>query len=131
MGDLDTSISAYEKGFYIKNDYYNGINLSFLHNLRASITSGPEAIADAVIAQRVRRRVLQICSGLVSPGASMRAEEHYWVLATVAEAWTGLGDDAKAEEAFEAAKALKPADWMTASTQEQLVRLRELLRPRQ
>ena len=26
--DLDTSIFAYEKGFYLKNDYYNGINLA-------------------------------------------------------------------------------------------------------
>src|SRR5262249_38060158 len=32
---LDASIEAYERGFYLKQDYYNGINLAFLYNVRA------------------------------------------------------------------------------------------------
>ena len=34
---LDTAIWAYEKAFYVKNDYYNGINLAFLLNVRAAL----------------------------------------------------------------------------------------------
>ncbi len=33
---LDTAITAYQRGFYIRNDYYNGINFAFLLNVRAA-----------------------------------------------------------------------------------------------
>ena len=61
---LDRAISSYEHGFYLKNDYYNGINLAYLLNLRASISPGDDAIADDVLARRVRRRVASICEGI-------------------------------------------------------------------
>ena len=34
---LDVAVNAYERGFYLKQDYYNGINLAFLLNVRASV----------------------------------------------------------------------------------------------
>src|SRR5580704_9953762 len=52
---LDKAIWAHEKGFYVKNDYYNGINLAFLLNVRAALKTDAEpaeAIADFVTAQR-------------------------------------------------------------------------------
>jgi len=33
---LTAAIWAHEKGFYLKNDYYNGINLAFLLDCRAA-----------------------------------------------------------------------------------------------
>ena len=45
-----------ERGFIIKRDYYNGTNLAYLLNLRASMSSGDDRIADNVLADRVRRR---------------------------------------------------------------------------
>jgi hypothetical protein len=33
--DLNESIDAYARGFHLKQDYYNGINLAFLLELRA------------------------------------------------------------------------------------------------
>src|SRR4030095_9790527 len=32
---LDKAIRSYERGFYLRNDYYNGINFAFLLNIRA------------------------------------------------------------------------------------------------
>ena len=73
---LDKAVRGYERGFYLRNDYYNGINLAFLLNVRAAHATvlaqhsvAPaetparlaEAIADFVQAQRVRREVLAIC----------------------------------------------------------------------
>ena len=58
-------IWAYEKGFYLKNDHYNGINFAFLLNVRASISTVREAMADVVIAERVRRRVMAMCENLL------------------------------------------------------------------
>jgi tetratricopeptide (TPR) repeat protein len=127
---LDKAIWASEKGFYLKNDYYNGINLAYLYNVRASISEGPDAVTDFVLAQRMRRSVVDICQALLDktkptgPG-----ETRYWVLATLAEAWTGLGDETKSQEYLNQALALDPppAQWMTESTQEQLKKLRGLL----
>jgi tetratricopeptide (TPR) repeat protein len=61
---LDESIAAYERGFYLKQDHYNGINLAYLLNLRSveALKTGnkDEAIADFVIANRVRREVIRL-----------------------------------------------------------------------
>jgi hypothetical protein len=66
---LDKAIWAHEKGFHVKNDYYNGINLAFLLNVRAALKADDdpaEAIADFILAQRTRRRVLQLCEALLA-----------------------------------------------------------------
>ena len=123
---LDTSINAYEKGFYLKNDYYNGINLAYLFNVRAAEHPGTdEAIADMVNAKRKRRRVLEICEPLQ---ASATGDAKYWVLATMAEAWFGMGERAKADAVLQEAFALDPApkQWMKDSTTEQLAKLDKL-----
>ena len=54
---LSASIKFYEKGYQIKDDYYNGINLAYLLNVRAAITSETDdAIADKVLAKRTIAR---------------------------------------------------------------------------
>lgn len=127
LDDLNTAIFAYEKGFYLKDDYYNGINLAFLYNLRSSLSAGDEATADAVIAQRIRRKVLEICKPLLASDTQLTAETRYWILATVAEAYTGLRNDGKAQESLRQAEALSQPKWMMDSTNEQLTRLKQLL----
>jgi hypothetical protein len=127
---LDKAIWSSEKGFYLKNDYYNGINLAYLYNVRASISEGPDAVTDFVLAERTRRWVVNICQAVLDKTKPMdAAETGYWVLATLAEAWTGLGDETKSQEYLTRALALKPspAQWMIESTQEQLKKLRGLL----
>ena len=144
---LETALLSYEKGFYIRNDYYNGINLAYLYNLRASISSGAEANADFVMARRIRTRVIAICNAWLEAEEERRkrterqvqgeewvekeerrwAEEKYWVLATKAEASAGLGDDVAAHKYFDEAKALGPAAFMVASTETQIATLKGLL----
>ena len=132
---LDSAIWASEKGFYLKNDYYNGINLAYLYNVRSSVSGGSDAIADFVLAERTRRRVVDICEEWLkrmkveAGGKRVDSNEPYWVLATLAEAWTGLGDEAKAQAYQSQALALNPppAQWMVSSTQEQLNKLRGLI----
>ena len=125
---LEGAISAYEKGFILKNDYYNGINLAFLYNVRASVSSGAEAIADTVTAQRIRQRVLAICETLLAANGSMAMEPKYWLLATMAEACAGLGDMAGEQKYLQQANALNPPEWMIDSTNQQLQTLRSLMK---
>ncbi len=128
---LDKAIWAHEKGFYVKNDYYNGINLAFLLNVRAALnaTAEPaEAIADFVVAQRIRRRVLALCQALLASTPAPQGPDWYWIQATMAEAYAGLGEDEKAQALLNEAKA-RPgvAGWMLQSTEEQLAKLKGLL----
>lgn len=128
---LSTAIWAYEKGFYLKSDYYNGINFAFLLNVRAAQSDGEDAVADRVQARRVRERVLAICDRLLAEGVKgesddTRLEEEYWIRATAAEALFGLGDPAYAV-AFDTAKKLNPESWMIRSTDDQLRLLKKLL----
>jgi hypothetical protein len=127
---LDKAIWAHEKGFYVKNDYYNGINLAFLLNVRAALnTQEPaEAIADFVVAQRTRRRVLTLCQALIDSTPSPKGADLYWIKATMAEALFGLGEEAKAQEILDKAKTQPDvASWMIQSTEEQLAKLKSLL----
>ena len=129
---LDEGIWAYEKGFYLKNDYYNGINFAFLLNVRAAISSGREAVADTVIAERVRKRVLNICESLLRTGIRDDAgkpdrEQMFWVNATIAEALIGIGETEKARDVIESAVKEAPEAWMETSLNDQLTALKKLL----
>ena len=123
---LDEAVRGYERGFSISNDYYNGINLAFMLDVRATVGSNrAEAVADAVQAMRVRRAVIEICERELT-GDRLQPSDKYWVLATLAECFSGIGEEEKAERSLEEAAAAAPARWMVDSTREQLDKLREL-----
>jgi len=133
---LDEAVRAYERGFYLRNDYYNGINYAYLLNERAAHPIGfPEAIADFVQARRVRQEVISICNQWLDsnplsvrpPAGSKLAVIRYWVLATLAEAHIGLEEDALGQQRLEEAFAAAPEQWMKKSTQDQLDKLKALL----
>ena len=147
---LNKAIRSYERGFYLRNDYYNGINFAFLLNIRAAhavelaktsdaVSHRAAAIADYVQAQRVRKEVLSICEQWVksnpAPSEEATAEakkqyenSKYWVVASQAEAYLGMGDkQAEAEEAYTQAYASAPEEWMIESTKEQRAKLEALL----
>ncbi|HEX7186076.1 MAG TPA: TRAFs-binding domain-containing protein [Thermoanaerobaculia bacterium] len=137
---LDEAVRAYERGFYLRNDYYNGINVAYLLNVRAANTSDPaEAIADFVQARRIRKEVLSICQQWLAAnpapdgqGANPEAVKEYqkgryWVLATLGEAYVGLGDEAQGQQWLQEAYSVAPEGWMKGSTEEQIGKLKLLL----
>jgi len=137
---LNQAVRAYACGFYLRNDYYNGINLAYLLNVRAAHAQSPaEAVADFVEAQRVRREVLSVCERWLdeNPAPSGRratkkaTDEYlsnkYWVVATQAEAYLGTGQTAKANKTYKEAYSIAPEPWMTDSTEQQRKKLKELL----
>jgi hypothetical protein len=132
LAALDQAIWAHEKGFYFKNDYYNGINFAYLLNVRAAESSGDNAVADRVQARRIRERVTEICRKLLADGVKgetedKRKEDEYWVRATLAEALKGSGRGQEGGEELTRAKAMAPKGWMVKSTEEQLAKLAALL----
>jgi len=144
---LDEAIRGYERGFYLRNDYYNGINYAYLLNVRAARAADlGDAIADYVQARRVRQEVIPICEEslqeIEKEGADVKARvdqafatkqdstglnsTRYWILATLAEAHVGL-EDGLGDAALEKALAAAPEEWMKQSTQEQIDKLKVLV----
>jgi hypothetical protein len=145
---LARAIGYYARGYYLRNDRYNGINFAYLLNVRADSAldaADQDRIADLVWANRLRRDVLALCEReleamraraervfqaageVATEGRAREHEQKFWCLATKAEAHFGLGERAAYEEARAAARALQPADWMMASLDEQIGRLKALL----
>ena len=135
---LNEAVRALERGFYLRNDYYNGINLAFLLNVRAAEAREPAyAIADFIQARRVREEVQKICAAWLEDnpvvesdggeaGLKQQLDTRYWVNATLAEAKVGL-EVPDAQQALDATIASAPHDWMASSTLEQAGKLRDLL----
>ncbi|MDP1678669.1 MAG: TRAFs-binding domain-containing protein [Candidatus Nitrotoga sp.] len=127
---LDESVRGYERGFYLRNDYYNGINLAYLRNVRCANAATPaEAIADFVQAQRIRREVRDICQEVLH-SENLPVNARYWAQATEAEACIGMGDkvaEEQGEQMLEVALKMDVEQWMKDSTQEQLEKLKPML----
>jgi tetratricopeptide (TPR) repeat protein len=150
---LDEAVRGHERGFYLRNDYYNGINLAYLLNVRAdnaaklakaadptgAAVQWASAIADFVQAERIRREVLEICERWLADNQppdekasdeakAAHTETRYWVAATKAEALLGTGKVDEAETAYNEAYALDPPKaFMVPSTKEQREKLQAML----
>jgi hypothetical protein len=120
--DLNESIVAYERGFYIKQDYYNGINLAFLLDLRGlrALRAGHrnEGIADTVQAGRIRRDVIRYTEPVLS--SDQTDIKRYWAVATLWEAAAGLGNNVEAQKWESQARAMKVPAWMVDTTVSQI-----------
>jgi hypothetical protein len=147
---LSNAILYYQRGYYLLNNRYNGINLAFTLNYRANSSlckTKEEQIADMIYANYTRKQVLFLCEqdwnnitkressdnkAVLSEQdrATRQAyynEQKYWILINKAEANFGLGEFEAYKEAREQASAVEHADWMMQSLDEQIVKLRELL----
>jgi MAP3K TRAFs-binding domain len=127
--DLGRAIRAYARGFFIRNDYYNGINFAFLLNLRAAASQGDDAVADRILARRIREEVLTLCDAALLPraaGMDLSADELFWVKACKVEALLGLGRTAESDTLRQQLLAARPVQWMVDSLNDQLTKLTPL-----
>lgn len=132
---LSRAVRSYARGYFIKDDSYNGINFAFLLNVRASVTGGDDAIADRVLARRIRQEVLALCDQALAADATASAEERlkpmekFWLQATRVEAFVGLDRPADALALRAEIVLAPPESWMPSAMDEQLAKLKELLKP--
>jgi MAP3K TRAFs-binding domain len=140
--DLNESVKAYGRGYYIKNDYYNGINYAFMLDLRASQSASDDALVDHGLAKRIRNDVLLICDRLLKAVTAAQqqadSDELFWIEATKVEALFGLGRKAEADklkaEILSKENAGQPGSnlegtWKDATLSSQLDALAKLLPP--
>jgi hypothetical protein len=131
--DLDKAIRSYGRGYFIKNDYYNGINFAFLLNVRAAAAQGDDATADRVLARRIRQEVLALCEAALEADRRkeladrLSADEIFWIMATTVEALLGVGRTEESETLRRSIlQPLDTDDWRAKSMIEQLTRLAAL-----
>ncbi|PWB90470.1 DUF4071 domain-containing protein [Methylocystis sp. MitZ-2018] len=134
--DLDIAILAAERGFLIANDHYTGGNLAYLLDLRASFSVGDDQIADRVLADRVRRRVVPLAQSrldaLKTPGntgpeatpPSTLKNDAFWAQASLTEALTTLGQ--VGSDAISALVQSAPESWMADVVTRQAEKLRDI-----
>jgi hypothetical protein len=146
--NLNRSIGYYSRGYYLRNDRYNGINLAYLLNARTDTpldATEEEKIADLVWANRIRREVLALTERELAEIRERRQrtsagpdqlqedqnrrdeEQEFWSLATKAEVHFGLGEIELFEKTRSEAQALKPPGWMMESLDHQIRNLGKLL----
>ena len=90
---LDRAIRFYERGFYVKQDYYNGINVAYMYTQRANLLPDRfDAIVSYGHANMIRQHVVEICQELIEDeeGFASRGDKQ-WVYMSLAEAYQGLG----------------------------------------
>ena len=125
--DLDEAIFGLERGFFIRQDHYTGINFAFMLDVKASLNNDPDETAELhAVASYVRHKVVDLCKTALASG-DFTDEQKYWVMATLYEAYFGLGKSDQAEKWKADAFKLAVPDWMFQSTEEQIERLRALL----
>ena len=98
---LDRAIYFYERGFYVKQDYYNGINVAFMYTLKANLLEEPfDAIVHYGHANLIRKKVAEIVQELIDDEETfgkMPNNEKQWIYMTQAEAYQGMGMEQEAQ----------------------------------
>lgn len=106
---LDSAIEFYEKGFRIKQDYYNGINAAFMLYKKTGLQKikGDDEWEDTKTkADYIRNAVLNISLKLENEKDFLQKDDAVWVLLTIAEAFNYKGDTEKQRKYEEKAKNL-------------------------
>ncbi len=123
---LEEALFSLERGFFIKRDYYSGINLAFMLDKKAAGGPADQRNDLHAVARHVRRNVKDVCLRAFED-TQITADEKYWVLATMYEACVGLGEKENAEKWRLECEKAAAAQWMIESTNEQIVTLSDLL----
>ena len=90
------AIRFYERGYYVKQDYYNGINVAYLYNVAAKANPDPkEAEAQKYLAAKIRQEVITICQNLTQDPQFKDRSDRPWIYLTLAEGYFGLGKTAE------------------------------------
>ncbi len=100
MNYLDNAIQFYEKGFQLKQDYYNGINTAFMNYKKASLlkANGKDWEDIKLKADYIRNSTLEIATKIESDDKFIESKDAIWVLLTIAEAYNYKKNKVKLNE---------------------------------
>ncbi|TYB76296.1 tetratricopeptide repeat-containing protein [Bizionia myxarmorum] len=121
---IDKSRHYYERGFYVKQDYYNGINVAFLYLLKASLSENKfDIYANYGQARKVWIEIITKWSRVVESDKFEDRGDKEWIYLTLAEAHFGLQNKEQEERYFELAIKLPNTAFARASYNDQKEKL--------
>lgn len=125
--DLDKAISYYQKGYFIKKDYYNGENYAYclLEKVNKNNLSDEESISLRYMANNVFKNLIKTLEEYLSDTPAEKI--NYWMYATLSTSCYCLGnmdDYIRYQKLF---YKRSQADWEKQTYMEQLNRLKTLL----
>lgn len=125
---LDKSLWFYEKGFYIKQDYYNGINYAYLFTVKSVIEKKKyEAISYYIQANKIREQIIFICKTLIKQKIFRGRDDKEWIYQSLAQAYLGLNKKAELKKIIPDITKLSKGKFDLATFNEQNKKLIELM----
>lgn len=125
---LDKSIWFYKRGFYIQQDYYNGINFAYLLTLKSlNFEDKFEAVSYYLQANRVREKVISICNELIKQKGFKDRNDREWIYQSLAQAYLGLGQETKVKEVIPKIEKLSKGQFDLDTFKEQNKKLIDLM----
>lgn len=125
---IDKSLHYYERGFYVKQDYYNGINVAFLYLLKATSSEIKfEIYANYGQAIKVWNEIIIKWSRVVESDTFEDRGDKEWVSFTLAEAHFCIGNHEEEEKYCKIGESLMKGDFALNSYSEQKSKLKPIL----
>jgi len=91
---LTKSLHYYERGYYVKQDYYNGINTAYLYVLKATISKTQknhfELHANYGQAQKIWKEITDKWEAITTEKDFYKRDDSLWIYQTLAQAYLGL-----------------------------------------
>jgi hypothetical protein len=130
LSHLSEAATTLERLYHVTFDYEIANDLAYVLNLRAEVSardgSRHDAVADFVLARRMRRSVLERSEQ--QPGTLPPGVPQYWRLASLWEAAVGLEDAGRAAVWQKEVEKLNDRPWKLSVTQRRIDRLQQLIR---
>ncbi len=125
---LDKATQFYERGFYVQQDYYNGINFAFLLTQKSlNVKDRLEAISYYLQANRVREKIIALCQNLTKQKDFEERGDREWIYQSMAQAYLGLRQEAKVKEMIPKIKKLSKGAFDLDTFNEQNKKLIDLI----
>ncbi|MBW1298120.1 TRAFs-binding domain-containing protein [Aquimarina litoralis] len=129
---LNQSLHFYERGYYVKQDYYNGINTAYLYITKAVYSV--ELEADQLTIYANYGQAIKIWKEIIDKWEKILLIEEFekrgdkeWVYLTLAEAYLGISKEEKEQEYVTLVSDLPDTDFAISSYNEQKIKLVALM----
>jgi len=128
---LTKSLHYYERGYYVKQDYYNGINTAYLYVIKALLSKKKEEQIDVWSnygqAKKIWKEVIKKCESLLATEAFEKRGDKEWIYLSLAEAYFGISNKEKEKQYVELALKLPNVDFAITSYYEQKSKLTSMI----
>ena len=125
---LNKALHFYERGYYVKQDYYNGINVAFLYAKKASEANEElEIYANYGQARKLWKIIGAKLDKIIKTRKFKDRDDKAWIYLTLAEVYYALGNTTEEEKYVRLVSEMKKTEFAMNSYIEQKEKLKAIL----